>query len=435
MSVQEKIGTRSDAGDARAESDSAPLLIVSTDSHVGPSEESFRPYVEHRHLAEFDESMREGRKRQSDSVFFRELPEEVRAVWDRQANDGAVNDPVARLGNMDADGIASEVIFFGTSGRDSAAFPLQASADLDLQGAGKHVYNRWLVDFCSTAPTRLLGVAELPHWDIEASLREVKWAADAGLRNVNFAAPAALGIRQGIPTYDDPAWEPFFAAVEDLGMVLNCHSGAVLHQFNGIDARALWDAEHHYVSRLPFAMLTFGGVFERHPGLRVVFNEQRGYWVRDTLRELDSIYRSPLQRLSRNRIPRSPMEYWSRHCFVGGSFLARFELEDRHEIGIETLTWGRDYPHLEGTWPNTTQALRHAFAGMETSEVRQVLGLNAARCYGLDVQELEAIAGRVGLRPSEIDEPLEHAPQDSYSFAFRDLDDAPGAGGARFGAY
>ena len=36
----------------------------------------------------------------------------------------------------------------------------------------------------------------------------------------------------------------------------------------------------------------------------------------------------------------------------------------RHEIGIETIAFGRDYPHPEGTWPTTKDYLRVAFDGV-----------------------------------------------------------------------
>jgi hypothetical protein len=74
----------------------------------------------------------------------------------------------------------------------------------------------------------------------------------------------------------------------------------------------------------------------------------------------------------------------------------------RHEIGIENITFGRDYPHPEGTWPNTREWLRDAFAGVSEQELRMVLGENAITMLGLDRAELEGIAARIGFTVDDI---------------------------------
>jgi hypothetical protein len=68
----------------------------------------------------------------------------------------------------------------------------------------------------------------------------------------------------------------------------------------------------------------------------------------------------------------------------------------RHEIGLQTITFGRDYPHTEGTWPNTADWLSHAFAGVPADELRMILGDNAIRFFNLDRTHLASIAGRIG---------------------------------------
>jgi predicted TIM-barrel fold metal-dependent hydrolase len=58
--------------------------------------------------------------------------------------------------------------------------------------------------------------------------------------------------------------------------------------------------------------------------------------------------------------------------------------------------WGSDYPHLEGTWPNTMKALNETFALYPEQEIRDILGLNAANAYGFDVAALAPVAERIG---------------------------------------
>jgi hypothetical protein len=58
--------------------------------------------------------------------------------------------------------------------------------------------------------------------------------------------------------------------------------------------------------------------------------------------------------------------------------------------------FGTDYPHPEGTWPNTLDWIRTAFAGVPERDARCMLGENAVACYGLDRDALARIAERVG---------------------------------------
>ena len=52
-----------------------------------------------------------------------------------------------------------------------------------------------------------------------------------------------------------------------------------------------------------------------------------------------------------------PSEYWDGNCFVGASFLARYEALRYDEPGMQNVLWGSDYPHTEGTWPVTEYVL------------------------------------------------------------------------------
>jgi hypothetical protein len=64
--------------------------------------------------------------------------------------------------------------------------------------------------------------------------------------------------------------------------------------------------------------------------------------------------------------------------------------------------WGTDYPHPEGTWPNTVPRLRSDFADVPVDDARAMLGVTAARCYGFDLDALAPIAARIGPRPSDL---------------------------------
>jgi len=66
------------------------------------------------------------------------------------------------------------------------------------------------------------------------------------------------------------------------------------------------------------------------------------------------------------------------------------------------IMWGTDYPHPEGTWPNTVARLRSDFGDVPVEDARLLLGGTAARCYGFDVDVLRPIADRVGPTPEDL---------------------------------
>jgi predicted TIM-barrel fold metal-dependent hydrolase len=125
---------------------------------------------------------------------------------------------------------------------------------------------------------------------------------------------------------------------------------------------------------------------------------------------MDSIYHSEFQNF-RKLIPEAPSHYFNKNCYCGVSFMARFEAEARHEVGVHRLMWGRDYPHFEGTWGYTLDSLRNTFSGVPVEDVRRILGYNAVECFGLDRDKLNAIASKIGPTPEEIATPLEKLPE------------------------
>jgi hypothetical protein len=66
------------------------------------------------------------------------------------------------------------------------------------------------------------------------------------------------------------------------------------------------------------------------------------------------------------------------------------------------MLWGNDYPHPEGTWPNTRNWLRHAFWDIPIDETRQMLGLAAAEIYNFDLAALAPLVARIGPTPADL---------------------------------
>ena len=92
----------------------------------------------------------------------------------------------------------------------------------------------------------------------------------------------------------------------------------------------------------------------------------------------------------------TPSEYWRRQCHVGASFLRPTEVVLRHDVGIENIMWGVDYPHIEGSQPVHTRIhLRRTFSGIPTDEVEQMVTRNAAKLYKFDLDALRPPRRRV----------------------------------------
>ncbi len=404
-----------------------PILVVSTDCHVGPSlHDDLREYCPQQYLEAFDEYT------VAQKALFEESARASGRSFDHAgARSGGLHDPYARLKELDADRTAVEVIFAGGQNPETIPFDGMAlfgrghrgsAADASLRAIGYHIYNRWLADYCSVEPHRHVGVAQVPMWDLEAAIAEVEWAAAHGLKSVNFPSP-----RRSLPDYNDRRWDPFWAACAANAIVLNTHTGPTPDtSYSGMEYEVLQACEALWFARRGVWYLIFGGVIERYPELKLVLTEQRASWVPQTLKDLDSIYYTEIPQIPAHRVraklPLPPSEYWHRNCFLGQSFISREEVGMRHEIGIDNLMWGSDIPHTEGTWPHTDLALRYAFANVGEEDIRKILGLNAVEVFGLDRVKVLEVARRVGPLPSELNQPLGSFPEgaeQSWAFRFR----------------
>jgi hypothetical protein len=117
-------------------------------------------------------------------------------------------------------------------------------------------------------------------------------------------------------------------------------------------------------------------------------------------------------------LPHKPSDYFRRNCFLGASFPSPGEASTFHDIGIDKIMWGSDYPHNEACSPFSRESLRHSFKGWSESDLRKVLSENVAGVYGFDLEALAPIAAKIGPTVAEIAEPLTEVP-DHQSPAFQ----------------
>ena len=102
-------------------------------------------------------------------------------------------------------------------------------------------------------------------------------------------------------------------------------------------------------------MWIMGGVFERFPGLKVVFVEPGLGWIAWWLFITDDMVTR--QGYDLPAITELPSFYFHRNVFV--TFIDETDAitapQLRNRIGIENMMWSSDYPHPVTSWPNSRQ--------------------------------------------------------------------------------
>jgi predicted TIM-barrel fold metal-dependent hydrolase len=91
-----------------------------------------------------------------------------------------------------------------------------------------------------------------------------------------------------------------------------------------------------------------------------------------------------------------PSDYFKRNIGVGASCIPRCDVEIRDQVGVDKMMWGSDYPHPEGTWPQTESILDEVFSGFPGEDVAAILGQNAVKFYDLNESALRKVADRIG---------------------------------------
>jgi predicted TIM-barrel fold metal-dependent hydrolase len=381
------------------------VLVISSDCHAGLPPERYRDYLDPKYREVFDVAL-PIQIRETQKAAEKFLIADVNAEWrkGRERQLSGAWDHDERIKVLDADGVAGEVVFpDGITEMNMPPFGAGLSLptegiNAELQWAGARAHNRWLAEFCQMAPERRAGVAIVPIlWDVDEAVREVRWARQNGLRGILI--PSMWGK---LDAYHHPKYEPVWAACEALDLVIHLHSGAAPMQDYGdhLGMMGIYISEVVWWSARPLGFLIWGGVFERHPGLKFAITESTAVWVPETLKLLDQRYSETHYSAKlgdyRSHLSLSPSEYFRRNVFVGASCMPRREVEMRHAIGLENIMWGTDYPHPEGSWPVTREQMLESFRGVPEPELAAMLGGNAARGYGFDTEKLAPLVARIG---------------------------------------
>ena len=389
------------------------LIIVSADSHCGAQLPTYRDYLAQRYWPDLDQLVEENRA--WTGLPWGDDAPEIEIVDDRGAiragGRAGAYDMATRLRELDRDGVAGEIIRHGHQLASTLWFGstnMQAySAELRLAGA--RAFNRWAADFLGEGQGRMHGILELgPCLDVSEAVREIEWAA--GNHFVAVEVPGIV-VEPTIPPLYDRWFDPVWAACVANGLQLVLHAGhgsvqganfARLKSDEEIGKDIFGDSEPQpsmVHNRRVAWQLMLGGVFDRYPELKIAFTEIRATWIPGLVSYLDARFEQ-----APGRLKRRPSEYFHDNFAVTPSAIRTSEVALRHAIGLESIMFGDDYPHPEGTWPNTADWIRVTFAyqGVPEDDARKILGENAIKFFGLDRALLAGVAAKVGPQPGDV---------------------------------
>ena len=278
-------------------------------------------------------------------------------------------DQELRLKDMDAEGVDAQIVF------PQKALGIMGMSDKDLLVTCCDIYNEWLAEWCAAAPGRLHGVAIMPvHYRPETTGDYIEKIKGLGLKAMELpSSPRSV-------FYNSRSLEPMWEAIAASGIPLSFHIGEYPN-WKGAGALGTFLTHSFQPFRTLWANLTFAGVLERHPDLKIVFTEGGSSWVAQALADADMVYRNFYTEL-RPQLAEPPSFYWHRQCFA--TFIDEplaLTLVDR--IGRGKMMWSVDYPHPESAVGGAVGVMKSIFDTVDTPTAQALVGGTAAKLWGL----------------------------------------------------
>jgi predicted TIM-barrel fold metal-dependent hydrolase len=266
----------------------------------------------------------------------------------------------ARLACMDAQGVEAAWLF--PSQGVCMEGPMQPDTEAAIEVL--RAFNRWLEeDWGFAYQSRIFGVPFLTLSDLDQAIVELEWCLDHGARIITIRNGPAF-TRDGTRSPADPRFDPFWARVQEAGIVVTAHAGFEDGYTDVTQAVAdTWHLEAHYgegkdstasvatlIANLmkhrliqDFAtVLVAHKLFERFPRLRVAYIENGADWVRPLLHSLEM-----LDGQNPDMFQTNPVDQFIEHCWVAP--FVEDNVEDlAHYLPVERILFGSDWPHAEG---------------------------------------------------------------------------------------
>ncbi len=284
-----------------------------------------------------------------------------------------------RIKDMDIGGIWASVNFpSGVTGFGGTLFSEAKDPVLGL--ACTRAWNDWLFEeWHGSYPERIvpLGITFLS--DPEKGAEEIRRNAKRGFTAVTLPEQPH---RQELPPVFSDYWEPIIRACADTDTVLNLHVGSsgFAQMPPGAPMMELGATQFGIMAVGTCAEWLWSGWPAKYPELKIAMSEGGIGWVAGLIDRLDNIMRrsgygsgwpdpkvSPSECLRRN--------FW--FCMIDDPST----IVTRHTIGVENILFESDYPHGDGTWPDTQKVIHSILGDLPTDEIHKITHENAARLY------------------------------------------------------
>ncbi len=292
--------------------------------------------------------------------------------------------PEERIADLEADGVDAEILF------PNKGLTIWATPDAEFSQAMCRVYNEWAWEIFGAFNDRLAPMGCIASADIGGAIAEVERCAKLGFRGLALPCKPVWGAPDHEAlNYNLPEFDPLWAVIEETGLPMTFHvsTGRDPRTSRGNGGAIINYAVHSLAPTMePIANLCASGVLEKFPGLCFGSVEAGIGWVAWALCAMDEAHYKH-HMFTRPKLKMLPSEYFKAHGFATfqedkpGLDLAR-----EHGL-VGNFMWANDYPHHEGTWPHSAEAIERTFGNLDDAERAQILGLNAARVFGFKVPE------------------------------------------------
>ena len=269
------------------------------------------------------------------------------------------------IADMDATGVDIQAI-----SPSPGQYYYWAEPELGLEAA--QAVNDGMAEAVARHPDRLVGLGTVPLQAPELAVGELKrLTGELGLKGVEISSNVA-GRELA-----NPEFRPFFAAAEELGVLVFMHPlgfthGQRLseHYFNNLIGNPL-------ESTIAVGHLIFGGVLDAHPGLKLCIAHGGGY-LPGYIGRMDHAFRA--REDCRQHIHREPSAYLRQLYFDTLVF-------DRRELKFLVETYGADHLMMGTDYPfDMSEADPVGFhSDLSDADREKILGGTAARLLGLQL--------------------------------------------------
>jgi predicted TIM-barrel fold metal-dependent hydrolase len=292
----------------------------------------------------------------------------------------------ARIADMDVNGVWGSLNFPthlpGFAGRKFAA-----CSDPELGLAVVRAWNDWVYEeWYSVRPDRIIGCGITFLADPQAAANEIRRNAERGFTAVSLLErPHMIGL----PSLFSGYWDPVVRACHETNTVINLHIGSSGVYEPPADARDPIGLISTMFGQLSIAACVewlFSGYPERFPELAIAASEGGIGWVAMLLDRLDNLVdRSGygVETFTELR-PADLLKRNFRFCTLDDPST----IDTRHRIGVDHIMAEVDYPHGDGTWPDTQSVIERYWGHLPSDELRKICSENAARLYRLPLPDI-----------------------------------------------